>query len=84
MKKENPDVPDVEEDFSGPMGGSYFVLSEERDEKGRPMGFLTRTEARAQQKRAEEERWRAMEDADESIAEGFRAALERDDVDQQA
>ena len=30
------------------------MLSKERDENGRPMGFLTRREARAQ-KRAEEE-----------------------------
>merc|ERR1740138_834763 len=32
--------------FYGPAGGSYFLLSEERDEQGRPLGFLTRKEAR--------------------------------------
>lgn len=46
QRKQDPRVADREEDFSGPAGGSYFLLSEERDEQGRPLGFLTRKEAR--------------------------------------
>ena len=46
QRKKNPRVADREEDYSGPSGGSFFLLSEERDEKGRPLGFLTRREAR--------------------------------------
>merc|ERR1712039_391679 len=41
MRKSDPRKDNAEEDYSGPGGGSYFVLSKERDEKGRPMGFLT-------------------------------------------
>ena len=47
-RKADPASFDREEDYTGPAGGSYFVLSKERDEQGRPMGFLTRKQAREQ------------------------------------
>ena len=56
LRKEDPQAYDSAEDYSGPAGGSYFVLSDERDAQGRPMGFLTRKEAREQQIQKEEER----------------------------
>ena len=55
MRKEDAEQYSKEEDYSGPAGGSYFVLSKERDEQGRPMGFLTRKEAREQAAKEEAE-----------------------------
>jgi hypothetical protein len=46
QRKKDPDKFDAEEDWRGPTGGSYFVPSPEKDELGRPLGFLTRKEAR--------------------------------------
>ena len=59
MKKQN-DGYDQEEDYSGPMGGSYFVPSKERDEQGRPLRLLTRKEAREERAREEEARWATL------------------------
>ena len=41
-RKSDPNEYNREEDYVGPNGGSYFLLSKERDDKGRPMGFLTK------------------------------------------
>lgn len=56
-RKRDPQQADAEEDYRGPAGGSYFVLSKERDELGRPLSFLSRKEARAQRQAEEDERW---------------------------
>ena len=74
QRKVDPDAVDREEDYSGPGGGSYFVLSKERDEEGRPLGFLTRKEARVQ---AQRDRDAMLEAAAESqgISEAFLAGL---------
>ena len=55
LRKKEPSVYDAEEDYSGPQGGSFFLLSEERDEQGRPMGFLTRKQARELKEQKERE-----------------------------
>ena len=74
MKKTDSQLADAEEDYSGPAGGSYFVLSEERDEQGRPMEFLTRQEARRRAKEKEEAQYRSMGEEQE-MTESFLAAL---------
>ena len=40
QRKKNPYEYDREEDYIGPMTGQ-FMLTKERDEKGRPMGSLS-------------------------------------------
>lgn len=50
---------------TGPAGGSFFVISKERDEEGRPLKFLTRKEAREEERREEEEKWEAAKRAQE-------------------
>ena len=52
QKKADPKSSSREEDYSGPEGGSYFVLGE-KDEQGRPLEFLTRQEARARKAQSE-------------------------------
>jgi hypothetical protein len=79
-RKADPNKVDAEEDFRGPAGGSYFVLSNERDDQGRPLGFLTRREAREQRAREEEERWEAARRSNEML-DGFSEALQRQDED---
>ena len=74
LRKRDPQASDASEDYSGPAGGSYFVLSEERDEEGRPLGFLTRKEARELSKRKEEERYER-----EAMTDSFRDTLARSD-----
>ena len=59
-RKADPNAFNREEDYSGPLGGSYFTLSKERDEQGRPMGFLTKKQAREQREAEEAERWARM------------------------
>jgi hypothetical protein len=61
LKKKDPDAFDPEEDFTGPAGASYFVLSKDRDDQGRPMGFLTRQEARALKEKEESEYWKQQD-----------------------
>lgn len=61
LRKADPDTFNPEEDFTGPAGASYFVLSKERDEKGRPMGFLTRQEARALKQKEEAEYYKQQD-----------------------
>ena len=78
LKKENPDAYDKEEDYSGPMGGSFFVLSKEVDENGRPMGFLTRGEARALKEKEESEYWQQQRSSEEMLS-SFKDASSRDD-----
>lgn len=68
------------EEYSGPMGGSYFVLSKEKDEQGRPMGFLTRQEARELARKEEEEKWEQVRRSDE-LRDGFAKAAERQGID---
>ena len=67
-----------EEDYSGPAGGSFFVLSKERDEEGRPMGFLTQKEAdeaaRWELARREEEEQKTV--LDEFKVSKFKAGLQ--------
>ena len=66
-----------EEDYSGPAGGSFFVLSKERDEEGRPMGFLTRKEARAQKEADEAARWelaRREEEEQKTVLDEFKVS----------
>ena len=66
-----------EEDYSGPAGGSFFVLSKERDEDGRPMGFLTRKEARAQKEADEAARWelaRREEEEQKTVLDEFKVS----------
>jgi len=75
-RKADPVVFSEEEDWRGPGGGSYFVLSKECDEQGRPLGFLTRKEAR-EQKLADEA---AARDSTETLAQ-FVEAANRDDGD---
>ena len=67
-RKADPNSFDREEDYSGPAGGSYFVLSKERDEQGRPMGFLTRKQAREQAKADEVARLLDMQDFQRAAA----------------
>lgn len=67
----------AQEDFSGPAGGSYYVLSKERDEQGRPLGFLTRKEARELRARDEQEMYeRARDEA--SMLDSFKTAVVTD------
>ena len=74
LKKADPQQFDAEEDYSGPAGGSFFLLSEERDEQGRPMGFLTRKEARELKKQKEEERYQ-NEAETQAMTQSFGEAL---------
>lgn len=74
LRKADPMKADQEEDYSGPAGGSYFVLSDERDEQGRPMEFLTRRQAREQAARREDEAYRAAADSRELLT-SFRDAV---------
>lgn len=75
LRKKDPTAFDKEEDYSGPGGGSFFLLSKERDEKGRPMGFLTRKEARELQAAEEAAIWEQQR-YQESMLSGFKAGLE--------
>ena len=97
MRKRDSRSFDREEDYTGPGGGSYFVLSKERDaqvaaplaaatvhhhphdrphrhSQGRPLGFLSRKEARAQYREDEEQKWAAIARAEEMAAEFAKAA----------
>ena len=74
LKKADPQQFDAEEDYSGPAGGSFFLLSEERDEQGRPMGFLTRKEARELKKQKEEERYQSEAET-QAMTQSFGEAL---------
>ena len=71
LRKADPQQADSEEDYAGPAGGSYFVLSEERDEQGRPLGFLTRKQAREAAARKEEERYQSK-----TLTDNFAAAMQ--------
>ena len=59
---------------TGPAGGSFFVISKERDEEGRPLKFLTRKEAREEERREEEEKWEAAKRAQE-MSTAFERAM---------
>ncbi len=107
MRKRDSRSFDREEDYTGPGGGSYFVLSKERDaqvavppplppppppppsahaaatltiitprppSQGRPLGFMSRKEARAQYREDEEQKWAAIARAEEMAAEFAKAA----------
>lgn len=74
-RKADPDAFDAEEDWRGPQGGSYFVPSPEKDERGRPLGFLTRREARELQAKEREAKY-AREGED--LVGAFRKATEED------
>ena len=54
-RKQDPQSYDAKEDYAGPVGGGYFVLSEERDEQGRPLEFLTKKQARDRKAQKEAE-----------------------------
>ena len=69
-QKKMVDGYDFEEDYSGPMGGSYFVPSKEKDEQGRPLRMLTRREAREERAREEEAKWEAQ-----ALTDNFANAL---------
>ena len=52
MRKEDPNVANDEEDFRGaPGGASFYYLSQEKDEQGRPMKLLTRKQAKEEKAR---------------------------------
>mmetsp|Transcript_49416 Transcript_49416/g.163686 ORF Transcript_49416/g.163686 Transcript_49416/m.163686 type:complete len:162 (-) Transcript_49416:77-562(-) len=72
QKKADPKSSSREEDYSGPEGGSYFVLGE-KDEQGRPLEFLTRQEARA--RKAQSEAAAEEEEDEEALMEEFRRLL---------
>ena len=78
VQKKSAEGYDFEEDYSGPMGGSYFVPSKERDEQGRPLRMLTRKEAREERKREEEARWEAQ-----ALTEDFFANALRDESEEE-
>merc|ERR1712216_216310 len=84
QRKEDPQAFDREEDYSGPAGGSYFVLSKERDEQGRPMGFLTRKEARELERQEEAAAAQGVREASVELNEEFFAALAREEAQAQA
>ena len=84
MRKQDPQKSDREEDYSGPAGGSYFVLSKERDEKGRPMGFLTKKEARDLAKQEEQAAAQRGAEATSELSESFFAALREEEEAQAA
>ncbi|KAL1507566.1 hypothetical protein AB1Y20_007186 [Prymnesium parvum] len=65
------------EDYTGPAGGSYFVLSKERDDQGRPLRFLSRKEAREIARKEEEERWARLGQSDD-LRQQFKEAVERE------
>lgn len=72
LRKEDPDKANPEEDFAGaPAGASYFVLSKERDEQGRPLRLMTRQEARAEKAKEEAE--------SEDMLSSFRKEVADDD-----
>jgi hypothetical protein len=53
------------------------VLSKERDEEGRPMGFLSRKEARAQKEAEEAARWelaRREEEEQKTVLDEFKVS----------
>lgn len=79
MRKKDPNKFDESEDWRGPGGGSYFVLSKDRDEQGRPLGFLTRKEAREAKAREERERWAAERESQDLLGEFSDAMKERRD-----
>ena len=73
LRKEDPDAFNPEEDFAGaPAGASYFVLSKERDERGRPLRLLTRQEARAEAAQREAE--------SDSVLSGFKQTAAEDEA----
>lgn len=74
-RKRDPNVFDPEEDWRGPAGGSYFVPSKERDEQGRPMGFLTKKEARAAAAEEEELKWESARQS-QSLMDSFANAVD--------
>ena len=52
MRKEDPNIANDEEDFRGaPGGASFYYLSQEKDEQGRPMKLLTRKQAKEEKAR---------------------------------
>ena len=69
LRKKKPNAADQEEDYSGPGGGSYFVLSKERDEQGRPLGFLTRKEAREQREADEASQYELQQSFGDALKE---------------
>jgi len=75
MRKSDPRADNAEEDYAGPGGGSYFVLSKERDEKGRPIGFLTKKEAREERAKEEAALW-AERASGEALSREFQAAVD--------
>ena len=80
QRKSDPSKSDSEEDYSGPMGGSFFVLSKEKDEQGRPMGFLTRGEARALKEMEENEYWQEQRSSQDMLSSFKNEATKRDDA----
>ena len=82
MRKKDPRQFDPEEDWRGPGGGSYFVLSKERDAQGRPLGFLNKKQAREQARQEEDAKWETLaayqqaldEQKSEADADGSRAS----------
>ena len=60
------------------------MLSKERDDEGRPMGFLTRKEAREQKARDEAEAWDQIQreqGEQEAVLRSFKAAKQQGDGD---
>jgi hypothetical protein len=74
-RKRDPNVFDPEEDWRGPAGGSYFVPSKERDEQGRPLGFLTKKEARAAAAEEEKLKWKSARQS-QSLMDSFASAVD--------
>ena len=70
---------DASEDYTGPEGGSYFVLSKEKDEQGRPMGFLTKKQAREARLAEEDAKWQ-REASSKQILDDFAAKMASEDT----
>jgi len=79
-RKADPSVADPEEDWRGPGGGSFFVLSKERDEQGRPMGFLTKKQARDAHAEDEERKWESARKSDDLFASFASAVSDEEDA----
>ena len=81
QRKKDPNVPDPEEDWRGPGGGSFFVLSKELDERGRPIGFLSRKQAREEKKAAEDAKWKRVRESQDLFSNFAARALGDSSVD---
>ena len=79
-KKKDPNAADASEDFSGPMGGSFYYLSKEKDDQGRPMGFLTRGQMREEKRREEQEGWAEARQS-QQMSDAFGDALKGQEGD---